>query len=178
MAYFRDFSEYIYHPSGVRPGRVNVGWLDAEHEYERASASSELLDLLWECCKVSVVQMRGIHECQLCGNPPRTVLSSRNGERRRLLGSAEIRVFGDRGLLFAAPNLIYHYVRAHYSPPKDFVLALKTESLVSSPNYVARIKALNFNVHDAVILEEVCASRTDEMGSIKQFQRPTHYDND
>jgi len=42
-----------------------------------------------------------------------------------LLGSAEIRVISGQGQLYAAPNLIYHYVVSHnYSPPPEFVLAV------------------------------------------------------
>ena len=41
------------------------------------------------------------------------------------LGSAEIRVKGKDGKVYAAPTLIYHYVAAHdYDPPKEFVEAL------------------------------------------------------
>jgi hypothetical protein len=42
-----------------------------------------------------------------------------------LLGSAEIRVISNTGVIYAAPNLIYHYVHAHsYAPPAGFVEAV------------------------------------------------------
>ena len=42
-----------------------------------------------------------------------------------MLGSAEIRVVSDEGQLYAAPNLIYHYVASHnYAPPSEFVRAV------------------------------------------------------
>jgi hypothetical protein len=41
------------------------------------------------------------------------------------LGSAEIRVPGSGGRIYAAPDLIYHYVEAHgYRPPDEFVEAV------------------------------------------------------
>jgi hypothetical protein len=46
---------------------------------------------------------------------------------RLLLGSAEIRVFSNEGRIYAAPNLLFHYVcEHHYRPPKEFVQALRT----------------------------------------------------
>lgn len=45
----------------------------------------------------------------------------RNGERL-LLGTAEMRVFSRRGGLYAAPTLIYHYVKEHgYKPPNELI---------------------------------------------------------
>ena len=45
--------------------------------------------------------------------------------RETFLGSAEIRVQGKEGKVYAAPTLIYHYVAAHdYDPPQEFVEAL------------------------------------------------------
>ena len=49
---------------------------------------------------------------------------SRHGRETRL-GSAEMTVKGKDGKIYAAPNLIYHYMAAHdYDPPKEFVEAL------------------------------------------------------
>jgi hypothetical protein len=40
------------------------------------------------------------------------------------LGSAEIRVQGADGTLYAAPNLVIHYMTAHhYCPPEEFCRA-------------------------------------------------------
>jgi len=41
------------------------------------------------------------------------------------LGSAEIRVVGQDGTVYAAPDLIYHYVVVHdYRPPEEFIQAV------------------------------------------------------
>ncbi len=59
------------------------------------------------------------------------------------LGSAEIRVFGDRGKIYAAPNMIYHYVTSHhYKPPSEFVQALKNGPSPPHPEYLHRLAAL------------------------------------
>lgn len=51
--------------------------------------------------------------------------AERHGQER-LIGSAEIRVFG-ADVVYAAPTLIYHYVIVHhYKPPSAFVRALLT----------------------------------------------------
>jgi hypothetical protein len=54
----------------------------------------------------------------------------------KLIGSAEIRAFGD--VIYAAPTLIYHYVLVHhYKPPSDFVRALLTGPRPDSDAYRA-----------------------------------------
>lgn len=148
MAYFPDLSFYEY--TRDSPAAKNVGWLERDHDFERAPPSEETLDLLWRFCSISVVQLRGRHDCDLCA-APHVADAVRNGQRLAL-GSAEIRVFSRErggtalnqrlnvmesgGLLFfrgslvpcsvyAAPNLIYHYVHAHhYKPPDEFLRAL------------------------------------------------------
>ena len=60
-----------------------------------------------------------------------------------LLGSAEIRVFGQAGLIYAAPNLIYHYVLLHhYSPPEVFVPAMKEGPKPTDSDYFKRLSLL------------------------------------
>jgi len=112
--------------------------------------SDETLDLLWNFCSVRVMPPREIHECDLCA-APQTVYADRNGVKR-LLGAAEIRVFSKESsayalrrqlretksrllflrsstlpcVVFAVPDLIYHYGQTHhYKPPDRFLCALK-----------------------------------------------------
>src|SRR5689334_4116372 len=149
MAYFIDLSFYQYSVFGNPPATKNIGWLQRGHEFERMEPSDETLDLLWSFCAISVMQTRGLHQCDLCVTP-QTVQATRNGVTL-LLGSSEIRVFSNEGsisllrqrlrdsessaLLFfrgstvpysiyAAPTLIYHYVHIHhYKPPDEFLRA-------------------------------------------------------
>ncbi|MEZ4661489.1 MAG: hypothetical protein R2911_28395 [Caldilineaceae bacterium] len=51
---------------------------------------------------------KGFHSCDFCG--PEWVMqeAERNGEKLEL-GSAEILVRSNSGIMYAAPDLIYHY---------------------------------------------------------------------
>jgi hypothetical protein len=167
MTYFPDLTFYSYsshNPSGTQ----NVGWLARGHDFDRMTPSEETLDLLWSFCSVSIMQSRGIHECDLCA-VPHTVHAVRNGVRL-LLGSSEIRVFSREGRssplqqrlremesggllflrgsafpfsLYAAPTLIYHYVRTHhYKPPDEFLRALKDGPRPPGEEYFERLRNL------------------------------------
>src|SRR5579859_5897919 len=70
MAHYDDFTEYCYgHGAYHVPGTVNIGWLGASLDFEQMEPDEVLLDLVWDYCKISVAQYRGIHECEYC--PPR-----------------------------------------------------------------------------------------------------------
>ena len=63
---------------------------------------------------------------------------------RLYLGSAEIRVFGPRGKIYAAPNLLFHYVTAHhYKPPVEFLQALALAPSPPDPAYFDRLSELD-----------------------------------
>jgi hypothetical protein len=143
MAYFDDLSEYTYHGSMFyRPGTKNVGWLAAGHHFERAVPTKDFLDRLWVFCKISVAQMRGIHECEFCTSG-KTYIGEWNGEKL-LLGTSEIRVFSsDREIIYAAPTLIHHYVKFHnYLPPSGFVRALTEGPTPPNEEYFDRLREL------------------------------------
>jgi len=141
MTYYEDLSEYSYH-SGMfyRSKTRNIGWLGMGYKFEQAEPSDELLEKLWLFCKISVAQMRGIHECEFCRDD--SYYAERNGEML-LLGTSEIRVFSG-GEIYAAPTLIYHYVKSHnYRPPDEFIRALKEGPTPESPEYFDRLKKLD-----------------------------------
>ena len=164
MTYFEDLSDYTYHPDGLRAGTKTIGWLEPGHDFEKRSPTDELLDVLWEYCKVSVVQMRGIHECAIC-LPPSTVLASRRDGVRRLLGTSEIRVLSDEGGIYAAPTLIYHYVRTHhYKPPDEFLRALENGLNPPSHEYFVKLKQLDLQWNNTSLHEDVRAFRFAKIG--------------
>ncbi len=142
MPYYEDLSDYEYHGGMfARPGTKTVGWLASDHPFAQAATSDATLDRLWQRCKVSVAQMRGIHECELCGDDA-AFRAERNGEHL-LLGTSEIRVFASDGAIYAAPTMIYHYMAAHrYAPPAAFLRALEAEPCPPDPAYFARLGAL------------------------------------
>jgi hypothetical protein len=125
MAHYSDFTEYCYGQGAYHvPGTVNIGWLGASLDFEQMEPDEGLLDLVWDYCKISVAQYRGIHQCEYC-DQRRSDVATRHGEMR-LLGSAEIRVFSETGAIYAAPDLIYHYMTVHrYKPPDQFISALR-----------------------------------------------------
>lgn len=127
--YYPDLTPYSY-LSGDRPANaLNIGWLDNQHPFPKKKASEELLNALFESCLHPVLNTRGWHHCEFCCPGPNFggMKVSRHG-REALLGSAEITVKGKNGRVYAAPNLIYHYVAAHdYDPPKEFLEALLVE---------------------------------------------------
>jgi hypothetical protein len=162
MTYIEDLSEYTYARSTFyRPVTKAVGWLSRDHKLETCGPTDELLDLIWQYCKFPVAQMRGIHLCEFCPSSFSAThdLSSlleglrradslqraeRNGEKLLSLGSAEIRAFGEGGIIYAAPTLIYHYVSVHhYNRPHEFLKALNSGPRPPSRDYFSRLEELD-----------------------------------
>jgi len=147
MAYFVDFSEYSYSHWFQRPGTLNIGWLDHVHPYEKSETPEDVIDLLWTFCNYSIAQARGFYLCDLSDC---TLLSKDRWPLRVLragnvlkLGSAEIRVFGNDGLIYAAPNLVFHYVTAHqYKLPDRFIGALRSGPSPGSVEYQRKLSDL------------------------------------
>jgi hypothetical protein len=142
MAWFQDLSPYTYFDESSKPQAFNIGWLSPEHPFPTAAPSEEFLAALWEFCRISVVQTRGIHSCEFCGHWYHH--TAKRGETRLNLGSAEIRVFSESGgsQTFAAPTLIYHYVQKHrYRPPDAFIAAVLSGPRPPSNTYFDILKA-------------------------------------
>lgn len=144
--YFADLSPYSYLPGPDAVGQLpvlNVGWLDAQHPYTTGDVPDGFVERLWEYCRIRVEATRGLHECELCPTPQPGRSVTRDGETL-LLGSAEIRVFAE-GAVFAAPNLVYHYVvDHHYLPPDEFVRAvLDGRPRPGSAEYAAQVAELD-----------------------------------
>ena len=147
MSYFADLTVYTYSKWDSRPNTLNVGWLDQARDCEKSSTDDDTVAKLWKFCGCSIGQTRGFHACNLPGcrghlehlGPMRAI----RGRIALKLGSAEIRVFGSDGKIYAAPNLIYHYVTVHgYKMPTEFVLALENCPDPDSAEYLERLKAL------------------------------------
>jgi hypothetical protein len=138
MTHFKDLSDYAFLDSVSRPGTKNIGWLALADEFEKLEPTETILDLLWSFCSISVAQTRGLHDCEFCSQNS-SFVAERHGQRL-LLGSAEIRVFSADAKIYAAPNLIYHYVSVHhYRPPEEFVLALEEGPQPTTQKYFERL---------------------------------------
>jgi hypothetical protein len=133
--YCSDLSPYQSLVEAGDPLSLNVGWLDGAHDYVRGDVPNSFLDLLLAYCTIPVHPMRGYHRCELCTEPVyRFRVPLTNGDL--YLGSAEIRVFNNKGVAYAAPNLIYHYVADHrYCPPEEFIKAVLDGPPPDSPEY-------------------------------------------
>jgi hypothetical protein len=113
MAFFEDLTPYNYlQPEEERAGTVNIGWLDRRRRFPTGETSGEFRAKLLSLCRQRVKQTRGFHACPFCKS------------RERPRGSAEVRVIG-RGRVYAAPELVYHFVEKHgYRPPDEFIAAV------------------------------------------------------
>lgn len=105
---------------------LNVGWLDSPHEFPRAPMEPELVQKLQRLCTESRYRMmRGWHGCKFCHDP-------------EAMSSCEIRIQG-KNVVYAAPQLIAHYVAAHqYAPPAEFVTALRECDGLAQPDPAVR----------------------------------------
>jgi len=130
MTYFPDGSSYAYGPeSGEDRSRlVNVGWLSADHAYVRGEVPNDLTTKLARLCRHGINRMRGFHVCEFCPEGPADrrghMTFARDEVGEFLVGSAEIRVPESGQRVFAALDMIIHYVTEHgYKPPDDFLRA-------------------------------------------------------
>jgi hypothetical protein len=113
VTYFPDLTAYTYlHPEEEPPNTVNIGWLDRAYPYPAGKTNKKFHVKLRQISLLRVKQTRGFHTCYFCKGP------------NRPHGSAEIRVPGE-GKVYAAPELVHHYVVAHrYKPPEEFIAAV------------------------------------------------------
>ncbi|MED7952102.1 hypothetical protein ACFWOG_20770 [Kitasatospora sp. NPDC058406] len=123
MTYYSDGSPYEYdEPS---EGMVNVGWLDGSHEYSEGDVPDDVVDGLLRLAINPVNLTRGFHTCDLCNRFYLKVQNPHSASGTTLLGTAEIHVRGDANTVFAAPDLVIHYILDHgYSPPLPFQTAV------------------------------------------------------
>jgi hypothetical protein len=119
--YFQDLTVYTYLNHRSEQSVLSVGWLDDEHEFTRGSVPNEVLERILALCFQPVNQTRGFHQSPFLKPAPFGYPVEYNGQKM-LLGSAEIRVSGRSGKIYAAPNLIYHYIKdCGYLPPQEFL---------------------------------------------------------
>jgi hypothetical protein len=123
--YFQDLVPYSYYLVGTADANLlAVGWLDAEHEYPRGPTPMGALERVLALCFQPVNQTRGFHASPFLKPAPFGYRVEYQG-KTMLLGSAEIRVPGRNGKSYAAPNLIYHFIKdCGYQPPQEFLDAL------------------------------------------------------
>lgn len=102
---------------------IAVGWLGRYEPYPKGVVPDGFLDLLKSLAfGTRTRQTRGIHVCEHCSDG---YVEIEQDSDVMTLGSAEIWIPANDKKVFAAPNLIIHYVRDHgYLPPPEFIHAV------------------------------------------------------
>jgi hypothetical protein len=121
--YRRNGREYTLPPQMI----LNVGWLDADHDFSIGNPPPGFVDTLAELCVENAqARTRGFQECRFCTTEDFEYPSTFDiGDRKLRLGSAEVRVVSMNGTMLTAPNLVVHYVDRHrYLPPAEFIEAV------------------------------------------------------
>ena len=136
--YFDDLSQYQYMQKPLELSDhpiLCVGWLDANKQFSKGNVSEEFLDRIWVFCCHPVLYTLGFHQCPFCKEPSFGI-HVRRGDKETDLGSAEIWILGQNGIIYAAPDLIYHYIVGHdYQPPDEFIQAVIQSPLPGSEDY-------------------------------------------
>ena len=149
MAYFPDLTSYSYFPLEIeQENTLNVGWLSSEYEFPTGSVDEAFTERLWLLCAYRLRQTRGFHLCPFCKHQSRPLhpLTVTHQESELLLGTAEIRVSGEDGKIYAAPDLIIHYVVSHkYRPPDEFIAAVLSASPPHSSSYKAFLRRIGLD---------------------------------
>jgi hypothetical protein len=127
VMYFLDLTPYEYFKG--RPSALNIGWLDAKHPFISGDVPHGLVERLRRLASKPSEQTRGFHYCELCNITTKVVLHDEAARKRLFdvgaIGSAEIRVVGKGGMVYAAPTMVWHYVSMHkYQPPQEFIDAV------------------------------------------------------
>jgi len=125
MSYFPDLSPYTYYLKfrrGFRGGHqpkvttLNIGWLERGKPFptgEPGWPDQVFLENLALFEQYPVNPTKCWHACEFCE-------SFAGG-----ISSAEIRVLGSDGIVYAAPSMLGHYIRVHrYKPPEQFIQAV------------------------------------------------------
>ncbi|MDX3592781.1 hypothetical protein PV749_16820 [Streptomyces sp. ID03-2B] len=132
MSHYPDLSPYSYDESPR--AMLNVGWLHPQHGYATGVVDERVVQALVILSSAYENQMRGFHRCEFCDTDRVSVSGGPNGDTRVWLGSAEIRVTGEDGTIYAAPNLVIHYITAHrYRPPEGFCRAAVGTAGIDAP---------------------------------------------
>ena len=130
--YIEDLSPYVYLNREPNPHLLAIGWLDEKHDFPKGKVPDEVLEKILALCFQPVNATRGIHPSPFIPRNPKEFPTDYPVEykgKQTALGSAEIRVQGENGKSYAAPNLIYHYIKdCGYMPPQEFLDALNSIS--------------------------------------------------
>jgi hypothetical protein len=126
---------YVYSYDQHLQPNVNslaVGWLDKKFTYNTGSVSKVFLDRLGLFCMDPVVMPFDQANCPLCLEYP--IIDTPHG--RLEFGPGELRIPSQSNIVYAAPTMIYHFIKDHnYQPPQEFIEAVLKAPLPDSQEY-------------------------------------------
>lgn len=151
MAWFADLSPCTYFAEGWAYFLRSVGWLERDKPFATGPADSNVFGRLvamasdpWQ-----PVTYMGFHTCDLC----------LYGDTTSSIGYAGVNnhfIPGD-GIVFVCPELITHYMNAHwYRPPDEFCRAVLSCPPIGSRAY---LEALSANGGRALVISHRIITR-------------------
>ena len=121
MAYCPDLT-----PCTEVPRTLAVGWLATGQPFTSGSFPDDAFACLVDLFRSPDLVAFGVHYCELCSPTANDDLDGAGLSGIVPDGSTVILVEGADGTVYAAPELIQHYVRDHgYAPPQEFTAALR-----------------------------------------------------
>ncbi|MBQ8188500.1 MAG: hypothetical protein IJZ44_01850 [Lachnospiraceae bacterium] len=141
MAVYKDFSEYELDNIKLH-NVINIGWLGEAGCFPQGNVSDEFLMNLWEYYKCPIFSTRKIYQNEKLDGYWKFFVAIFNG-REIGLGSSEVRVLDkERGVVYASPNLIIHYIVNHnYCPPQEYIKAVIEGPKPNSKDYCNMISS-------------------------------------
>src|SRR5215469_9958674 len=123
--YIPDLAPYVFMNHKTDPHLLAVGWLDEHHGFSKGKVAKDRMEKILSLCFKPVNQTRGFHISPFLPSPGLNTYQVKYNDRKMSLGSAEISVAGRNDKIYAAPNLIYRYIKDWgYLPPQEFLDAL------------------------------------------------------
>uniref|UniRef100_UPI0040560A9C DUF7919 family protein n=1 Tax=Acetatifactor sp. TaxID=1872090 RepID=UPI0040560A9C len=152
MAYYKDLTQYQIEPRKLIGEKnfenvFNIGWLGEDGNFTKGEVSEEFLMNLWEYYRYPVYMTRKLYNNEGLDGYWKFFTALYNG-RRRQLGKSEIRVMNkQKDRIYAAPELILHYIMNHkYLPPQEFIDAVMTGPKPDSEEFCEMIRETFVNV--------------------------------
>ena len=126
--HFDDLTQYSHYLTRPIDTAINVGWLDANHDFIRGAVAPALFDKLCHICAsrgatdVHVNRLRSSTQCGICGRDEFEVPGCSDDLS---IGMSEIWIPNPKGGFFVAPSMIIHFIADHeYRPPEVFMDAV------------------------------------------------------
>lgn len=123
MAFYEDLSPYNYEHYSKR--ELNIGWLQNKYPFNTGEIPVGFINKLnlYLHSDFTVFHYMGDHDCEFCNSCKDSAC-------------CEIRVVSNSGKIYAAPELIKHYIEVHnYLPPQEFIDAIMNGPAPGSPEY-------------------------------------------